>query len=372
MVILNIIVAINIAILAAMLYWRKNNALPNKILALILIIPGLNFINNISILTGSIFSFPYTYFLVQGTALLFAPLVLYYILLLTGKKGYYQKVLYLISGLLFIFNIYLGIDFSLLDKTDQNTYMNAVLNGPYPTAVEIYSLLFFLLQLAYFTFGAKEVFQYRKKAKHVVSDLEMTKYYFLKRFIVLLWTLTFVTIVLYATINTIYVEYIFLPLVISAIYVFILYFAFHYHAIFTAENFENQNTKGVNAEIQNISVFNKEKFFYPEELKDKIEFHLNEDKAYKDPEVSLQKMASKLDYPAYQISIAINKGFNTNFYDLINKKRIDASMKLLTDMQLKKLSIEGVAYEVGFNSRTAFYRAFKKYTGKKPSDFVNN
>jgi AraC-like DNA-binding protein len=246
------------------------------------------------------------------------------------------------------------------------------LNGPYPAAVEIYSLLFFLLQLAYFTFGAKEVFQYRKKAKHVVSDLEMTKYYFLKRFIVLLWTLTFVTIVLYATINTIYVEYIFLPLVISAIYVFILYFAFHYHAIFTAENFENQNTKGVNAEIQNISVFNKEKFFYPEELKDKIEFHLNEDKAYKDPEVSLQKMASKLDYPAYQISIAINKGFNTNFYDLINKKRIDASMKLLTDMQLKKLSIEGVAYEVGFNSRTAFYRAFKKYTGKKPSDFVNN
>jgi len=370
MIVLNSLITFNLFIIAILLFFRKNNALPNKILALIFLIPGLNFANNILILLETIYVFPFSYFIVQGTAVLFAPLVYYYILLLIGKKMSYAKMLFYVSGLLFCFNATLAIDFAFQSKIYQNEYLNAVLNGPYPIEMEIYSLLFFVLQLVYFTLGAKDIYLYGKKSKNTLSDLQGTKFTYLKRFISLLWLLTFVTIILYASFETVKVEYIFLPLVVSAIYVFILYYAFHHHAIFTAETFNIQLIKGndIESHLSENGMESKQKF--PQELPEKILYHINQNFIYKDKEIILQKLAHQLDYPAFQVSKAINQGLNTNFYDLINKKRVDEAKKLLEELQKHNLSIEGVAYEVGFNSRTAFYRAFKKYTDKNPTEFL--
>lgn len=72
MLIINIIVFFNILVIASLLLLRKNNPLPNIVLALIFITLGLNFINNINILTGNIYQMPWVYFFVQGTACFFA------------------------------------------------------------------------------------------------------------------------------------------------------------------------------------------------------------------------------------------------------------------------------------------------------------
>jgi AraC-like DNA-binding protein len=371
MILLNFVVLFNILLISALLLFRKNNAVPNKILAFIFLVPGINFANNINILSGFIYEFPVVYFIVQGTAILFAPLVYYYIYLLIGKKITRKNTLFFISGLLLCFNFYLGIDFILKDSVEQNHYITSVLKGPYPLEMEIYSLLFFLLQLSYFTLGAKDIYNYQKNAKDVVSDIESTKYEYLKHFILLFWLLTAITIILYISIDIIYVEYVCLPLVILVIYVFILYYAFNHNAIFTYESFYNQLEKRVNFQIQDLSETNIEKKeLFPEELPNKIMEYVNNNKIFKDPEITLQKLAAELNAPAYQISKAINQGLNTTFYDLINENRIQEAKILLTEISKNNLSVEGIAYEVGFNSRTAFYRSFKKYSGKNPSDFT--
>ncbi len=369
MIILHSLVIFNILIISALLFHRKNNPLPNKILAFIFLIPGLNFANNILILSGSIYRFPYSYFIVQGTAILFAPLVYYYILLLIGKKITRQKLLFLLSGLLLCFIIYMSVDFGLQDKTIQQKYISSVLEGPYPLEMEIYSLLFFLLQLVYFTFGAIDIYQYKRKAKDVVSSIEATKYSYLKYFIILFWSLTFVTTLLYTSIDTVLVEYIFLPLVILVVFIFILYSAFHYNAIFTSESFNIQLDKEINIPIQSLKKVLEGKQHFPEDLPNKIMQYINQKKIFKDPEITLHKLASELKVPAYQISKEINQGLKTTFYDLINENRVEEAKILLSKIPKNNLSIEGIAYEVGFNSRTAFYRSFKKYTGKNPSNF---
>ncbi|MDO8896190.1 MAG: helix-turn-helix domain-containing protein, partial [Bacteroidales bacterium] len=61
--------------------------------------------------------------------------------------------------------------------------------------------------------------------------------------------------------------------------------------------------------------------------------------------------------------------YNQNFYGYINKFRVEKSKKLLTDKELDKYSIIGIAFESGFNSKTAFNTAFKKITGQTPSEF---
>lgn len=377
MIELNAFVIVNIAILATLLLFRKNNALPNKILALIFIIPGLNFANNIVMFTGNINTFPYSFFIVQGTAAFFAPLVYYYILLLIGAKIRYQKILFLISGLLVCFNIYLAIEFALKSKLEQNAYMDSILNGPYPEAIELYSLAFFVLQLVYFSLGAWAIVQYGRNLKNTVSDLEHTKIKYLKQFITLFWVLTFVTILLYASIETVKVEYFVLPLVISCIYVFVLYYAFHANAVFTQQSFKEHLQNDVpeellNEEEEEDTQPKDNKILFPEDLPAKIEMYLNEHKIFKDTEINLQKFAEQLDIPPYQVSKAINLGLGTSFYEMINKKRVEEAQVLLTSKDLKKHTIEGIAYESGFNSRTAFYRAFKKHLGKSPSEFMEN
>ncbi|MBF4483423.1 helix-turn-helix domain-containing protein [Flavobacterium sp. CSZ] len=88
-----------------------------------------------------------------------------------------------------------------------------------------------------------------------------------------------------------------------------------------------------------------------------------------DPELSLFKLASQLDISSHQLSYVINKGFNENFYQFVNRYRIEEAKKMIQDPNMQHLSIIGIAFEVGFNSKTVFNTTFKKSTGLTPSEF---
>ncbi|MPN36528.1 hypothetical protein SDC9_184037 [bioreactor metagenome] len=68
--------------------------------------------------------------------------------------------------------------------------------------------------------------------------------------------------------------------------------------------------------------------------------------------------------------MVINTKFNTNFPDFINSYRVQYALNLLAVIEEKNLTIESIAYESGFSNRTSFYNAFKKQTGKLPSEYI--
>ncbi len=61
----------------------------------------------------------------------------------------------------------------------------------------------------------------------------------------------------------------------------------------------------------------------------------------------------------------------SNFYDYISKYRIEEAKSILSDQSSNKTVLE-ILYEVGFNSKSSFNTAFKKYTGVTPSKFKRN
>jgi AraC-like DNA-binding protein len=67
----------------------------------------------------------------------------------------------------------------------------------------------------------------------------------------------------------------------------------------------------------------------------------------------------------------INEEFLVNFYDFVNKYRVEEAKRLLLDNN-RNYKIIAIAYEVGFNSKATFNRVFKKFTGLTPSDFKEN
>jgi AraC-like DNA-binding protein len=93
------------------------------------------------------------------------------------------------------------------------------------------------------------------------------------------------------------------------------------------------------------------------------------EKPYLDSEITLPRMSNALKLTTYQTSYLINNCFGENFFTFINRYRLDKCKEMLIDPQYKNLTILGIAFDCGFNSKTAFNTAFKKYTGLSPKEF---
>jgi AraC-like DNA-binding protein len=96
---------------------------------------------------------------------------------------------------------------------------------------------------------------------------------------------------------------------------------------------------------------------------------MDAEKPFLDPELSLVKLASLMDVSTHILSYIINNGFDENFYQFINRYRIEEAKKQILNPQMNHLSLLGIGFEVGFNSKTVFNTTFKKYTGQTPSEF---
>lgn len=103
-----------------------------------------------------------------------------------------------------------------------------------------------------------------------------------------------------------------------------------------------------------------------------VEEFMNAHKPYLDAELSLISLSQKIKISREELSETINQGFNARFNDFINQYRIDETKRLITDGKHKNLSLLGLAYEAGFNSKATFNRAFKKAEGKSPSEYLES
>ncbi len=90
---------------------------------------------------------------------------------------------------------------------------------------------------------------------------------------------------------------------------------------------------------------------------------------YIDCELNLQGLALKLNTSVHKLSQVINEHFRQNFFDFINSYRIEEVKKLLQDSKNNNLKVISLAYDCGFNSKSAFYTAFKKDTGTTPVEY---
>ncbi|PWN66096.1 helix-turn-helix domain-containing protein [Chryseobacterium oncorhynchi] len=104
----------------------------------------------------------------------------------------------------------------------------------------------------------------------------------------------------------------------------------------------------------------------PEQLKNLLNF-MDMEKPYLDDKLTLQKLAEQMSMPEKQLSLLINKHTGKHFFDFINEFRINYAKALLKDQP--QLTVQEVLYEVGFNSKSSFYTAFKKETGITPTDY---
>lgn len=102
----------------------------------------------------------------------------------------------------------------------------------------------------------------------------------------------------------------------------------------------------------------------------KLKALLEDEKIFRQQDLSESKLAELLNTNTSYLSSIINNRFKMPFKTLLNKYRVDEARRLLVSEKYSNYSIEGIATEVGYQSRSAFYSVFKQNTGMTPSAYV--
>ncbi|WP_136666726.1 AraC family transcriptional regulator [Flavobacterium sp. H122] len=102
---------------------------------------------------------------------------------------------------------------------------------------------------------------------------------------------------------------------------------------------------------------------------EKIKKYIEKKQRYLDPAFSLEKLSSEMEISTSSLSHIINQESEYNFSDYINYLRVEKAKKFLKKPNYAAYTIVAIGLECGFNSKSTFYSAFKKFTSVTPSEY---
>ncbi len=109
---------------------------------------------------------------------------------------------------------------------------------------------------------------------------------------------------------------------------------------------------------------------FSQDLRNRLVYLLEVEKIYRQNNISLEVLSNKLDTNRHNTSQVINEHFDLNFFELINKFRIEEALEIINNDTHKNMNIIDIAYEVGFNNKVTFNKSFKKLLSQTPSQYI--
>jgi AraC-like DNA-binding protein len=106
-----------------------------------------------------------------------------------------------------------------------------------------------------------------------------------------------------------------------------------------------------------------------EMILEKIHKEMEDKRYFTNNLASLSGLSKQINESSHHVSQVINEKLNRNLFELLAIYRVEHAKKIITEDKESKLTVEELAELVGYNSKSSFNIAFKKYTGKTPSEF---
>ena len=106
-----------------------------------------------------------------------------------------------------------------------------------------------------------------------------------------------------------------------------------------------------------------------QELVQRLKEHMQLDKLYLDSDLTLPVLSQALNTSPHALSQVINEQLQKNFFDFVNEYRIDEAKHRLEKAEKGRMNVYAIALDSGFRSKSAFYSAFKRFTGMTPSEY---
>ncbi len=282
----------------------------------------------------------------------FTPIVFFFSVLYYTNPDYKFKITdfkYLVLPVLYLFGLLVQ---------ELNIYSN----------IQILLVSLIIIQAIYYTvISYIKIRKHKNKINLFYSNTSEINLKWLEYIIIALFVLS-IFIAIYNMLFTAHHLNLFANIFIVFIIFFIAYNIIKQKEIFLLDENERIKIISTNLEVTTPST----KVISDKDLtaiKQKLILLMENQQLYLDGELSLKKMADLVNITPHKLSYAINAGFDKNFFLFVNKYRIKKAKELLLDKEKNNLSILGIAFESGFNSKTAFNTTFKKITNQTPSQY---
>ena len=109
---------------------------------------------------------------------------------------------------------------------------------------------------------------------------------------------------------------------------------------------------------------------YSKEM-DMIKEYFEQEKPFLRKDLSINHVSVALNIPSRELSFIINNHFGQRFNDFLNKYRIEYITKKINRTYLSNFTMEAIANEAGFASKSSFNLAFKKFNLCTPTEYLN-
>ncbi|TJY33982.1 helix-turn-helix domain-containing protein [Pontimicrobium aquaticum] len=346
------------------LFKTKNNQLPKKILIIFWFFILFILIHFYGLLHKLNFLLIPTFLLENGSRLILAVLIYLYVKsLFENEKNFIVKYFaHLMPFVLYVF-LY-TLPSSLNYATGKNIFPYIQIINTYINLAlikDFYGLIYLLLSLNVYN-------KYEPRLKQFFSSFKEEDFIWIKKFIMLF--LVAISVDLIITISEIYfgynVEwdaYITLFFVIIAMS-YLGYFGLTQKTMFLTEIILDQPTL-VKGDYNQKIINQKEE----NELTLKLEKLFNEDKVHLQSDLNLNDLSQKLQISSRKLSAFLNDDLYTNFYEKVNYHRVEEAKNMLATDKVLQYKITAIGELCGFNSKSSFYRIFKKSTGYSPSEY---
>jgi len=358
-------------LVVALLDRKIGNRQANRYLAFFLMIFTFSLIDEFLFQSSYFYSYPYLIGLIWPLEYLYGPLFYFYIRALTAINLPFKEKRESWHFVLFFVGILLALPTWILNS-DQKIIMLYGLNDNISEAViraNIFGTLgtlFVVIQMiVYVWLGFCHLQYYHKNIRQQFSTIEKINFSYL---VIFLWLLVFLL--------GLYIIDIFFSkqlgignwaeMLIHVMFVFIIY-GLGYIALRQPTIFKLKNvSKTIPKDKYVKSKLSKED---SQEIKDCLLTTMQKHKPYLDGEITLSGLADLVGCTSNNLSQVINSEFEKTFFDFINTYRIDQAKQYLLLSESEKMTILAIALEAGFNSKSAFYSAFKKEVGMTPSQY---
>lgn len=104
----------------------------------------------------------------------------------------------------------------------------------------------------------------------------------------------------------------------------------------------------------------------------RLQNYMKAEQPYTNGRLSLKEVAEYLEVSTNHLSQVINENLDKNFFDFINGYRVQLIKQKMQDKSNSHLTLLGMAYDSGFNSKSSFNIIFKKFTNTTPSQFMRS
>ena len=99
--------------------------------------------------------------------------------------------------------------------------------------------------------------------------------------------------------------------------------------------------------------------------------HFKTKKPFLNSNCSIQRVSQETNIPLHHLSHVLNNKIKQNFSEFINEYRVKHAKQILNSEYSKRITIEAIALDCGYGSKTSFNRSFKKHTNLTPSEYRN-